>query len=341
MRRAGAAADAFCQKPDPKVCGVLLFGDDAGHVAEQRRQFVRALGADPRRLDAGAARRDPGELHDALRARGFFEDRPYVLVTDAGDGTADAVAAAVDGLTAEDGMLIVEAGALPARSTLRKLFEAARHLMALHVLSDSMPVEEISRRLRALGLSAQPTDEAIALLAAHALDADRGQFERTLERLALFGAGAEEALSAQDVRDLLPATAEIEVDRLLCAMAHGDAAGLALRLARLAAAGASPVAVALQGGAYFRQLLTLHSARGGPEQALRGLRPPAIGLRRDALLAGFRRWSIDEAGSGLRSVYELEARLRSAGRRPDAALLQRTLMRLALSRRRGAGGSPT
>ena len=138
MKLSGVQAAAFCRSPDPALAGALLHGDDEGAVAACRRELVQTLlggGADAmqiERLDAGAVRRDPAALDAALRARGFFGGRGVVLVEGATDTLAAALEPVLTGAEPGDAFLVVTAGSLPGKSSLRRLFEADKLLISLH-----------------------------------------------------------------------------------------------------------------------------------------------------------------------------------------------------------------
>lgn len=332
MRLSGPAAERYCRvapKGEPQA-GVLLHGGDAGHVAEMRRRLIARLivesGDQATRMEAGDVRRDPAALYDALRAGGLFGGRPVVLVTGATDALAEAVAAALDGLAARTGVLVLEAGSLPARSGLRKLFEGERGLMALGLdaAADHGP-EALAAALAEAGLTAGLTEEALGLLAAHLAEADRGSAARTIETIALSGLDASDRLDAAAVAALLPVTAETETDGLVAAVVLGRPAEVVRRLSRLAAGGTGEIVVAIQLGGFLRQFLD--ASVGG----LAALRPPLWGRRRDVMTTALSFWREDEIEAALRAVQAADAELRSAGQRPSRAILERVLLRLAIS----------
>ncbi|MEL6337115.1 MAG: DNA polymerase III subunit delta [Pseudomonadota bacterium] len=344
MKVQGAAAERYCTSGDLSHGGVLLFGPDPAHTAEMRRRLVAALsgalgdgtaGFSLTRLDAAEVRRDPAALHDALRAGGFFADRPLVLLTGATDTLAPSLAAALDGLTPQDGILVTEAGALTAKSALRKLFEKGSATASVGLYPDPPDGPALATALRDAGLATDPSREALDRLAAHAAEADRGSLARTVERIALYGLDRPTPISAEEIAALLPATAEAETDALIAALAAGRPDAVAYSLGRLATAGVNEVTIVIQVGQYFRQLLAAACHPKGPQEGLATLRPPAWGARRDAMAAALRRWPQASLESALRQLQDTDRLLRSAGTRPNRAILERCLLRLAIA------GAPT
>ncbi|MEM6974076.1 MAG: DNA polymerase III subunit delta [Pseudomonadota bacterium] len=336
MRLSGAQAETFCTRPDDRAAALLLHGPDVAHTAEMRRRLTRAVDPDGTaltRLDPGEARRQPATLHDSLRAAGFFAARPIVLITGATDGLAEAVNTATDGLVPGEGLLILEAGSLTAKGKLRRLFEGAKTLLAIGLYPKPPNPPEIEYALAEAGLSAGMTTEALTLMAAQAREMDRGSFARLIETVALMGADATAPVTDDEVAALLPAADAAESEALVRAVMLGHVADAAILSGRLAAAGVTPVTLAIAAGGLLRQLLTASSHPEGAYKGIATLRPPAFGARRDAMGAILNRWTAPALGRALSEIHEMDATLRSAGRRPDAAMMERLLLRLSLSAR--------
>jgi DNA polymerase-3 subunit delta len=129
---------------------------------------------------------------------------------------------------------------------------------------------------------------------------------------------------------LLPVAADSELDRLVAAVAEGRADAVGPLIGRLAAAGVGAAGMLIAAGRHFRQLLGLAAARDGIDSALGRLRPPAFGPRRQALAAQARRWGPGRLETANRLLFQADRTLRSAGSRPDRALVERCLIRLAM-----------
>jgi DNA polymerase-3 subunit delta len=122
------------------------------------------------------------------------------------------------------------------------------------------------------------------------------------------------------------------VDDLLAAVTEGRRDRVAPLLGRLAAQGVGPVAVTIQAMRHFRALLTVASDPGGVQAGLGALRPPVGGARRQALARAAETWRRERIEDGLLSLVDLDLSLRSGGRGPDRAQLERVMMRLASAR---------
>jgi DNA polymerase-3 subunit delta len=322
------AAAGFCRAPDLALAGALLYGADEGLVAMGRRELAAAVlgtGADPlrlSRLEGPAVRRDPASLDAALRARGFFAGRAVVVVEGATEALATALGDVLAGAVPEDAFLIVTAGPLGGRSELRRLFEGARHLVALEIADETPTPAETVARLEELGLRAGLEEDAQKLLASLAQTLDRICFERLLENVAVYSLGSEAPLRAEEIRVLSPAGLEAELDAFVDAVAGGRPEEVGPTLRRVVAAGASAVTLLLGLQRHFRGMLM--AAGGGAG------RSPVWGARRDMAKAQSRGWRAQRLELAARMLYETDARVRSAERTPALALVERCALRLAM-----------
>src|SRR5690242_10692883 len=127
----GAAIEAFVKRPDLPI--VLVFGPDAGLVAERARRLLAASVDDVRdpfslvRLDGDALAADPARLLDEAGTVPLFGGRRAVLVAAQGrDFTA-----ALEPLTRidlADCRVVIEAGDLKRGAPLRALAERAARI---------------------------------------------------------------------------------------------------------------------------------------------------------------------------------------------------------------------
>ncbi len=73
------------------------------------------------------------------------------------------------------------------------------------------------------------------------------------------------------------------------------------------------------------------SAPGGAGEGIGRVRPPIFGPRRDRMLRQAQNWGADRLEEALTMLTDTDLALRSAGRTaPDLALVERTLIRLAM-----------
>ncbi len=315
---------------DPGLAAVLIAGDDPMRVALRRQEAVAArIGPEGEaemrltRLPAAEVRRDPAALADALAARGFFPGPRVVLLEEAGDGLDAVIGAALEGWRPGDAQLIVTAGALTGKSALKARFEAGRGLAALVLYDDPPTRDEIRADLARAGLTslAQGAEDDLVALA---LVLEPGDFRQTLEKIALFKWDDPAPLTPAEIAALAPQTVEADADAAALAVADRQAAALARLMRRIEAQGMAPVTLVLAVERHFRTLLSL--AAGSPGAAMR-----LPSRRREAAERQARAWGPARLERALQALMETDLALRSSPRAPGFALLERSLMRLALA----------
>lgn len=341
MKMTGAGARRYLRAPDPGHAALLIFGADAMRVADARQQAIQALigpaGADEMRLTRIAAadlRKDPALLLDALKAQGFFPGHRVAFVEEAGDGLAKVIGAALQDWQPGDAQLVITAGALTAKSALRKLIEARPDAAAIGLYDDPPNRDEVAQALGAAGLrdlAPEVTDQLTAL----ATTLEPGDFRQMLDKIGLYMLGEETPLSLADVAACAPQSTEADVDDLLNVVADGQPEKVGPLMRNLAAQGVAPVTLCIGANRHFRRLHSVAADPGGPASGIGRLRPPVFGPRRDALLRQAKKWGREKAERALTALTDTDLQLRSAGQTaPPAAIMERTLIRLAMMVRR-------
>lgn len=334
MKLSGSRAETFCSRADASMRGALIYGADSTLVALRRSMLVDAStdGDALRltRLDPGRAARDASEVDAALRARGFFSGRPVVLIEGTGDALARPLAEVLREITPEDAFLVATAGVLPARSTLRKLFETGEGLVAIACHGGPPAPGELEGLLARAGLAKALTADAMGEMTASAEGMHRGALMQLIEKVSVYALERPAPLDAVELRTVLPATEETQLDRLIAAVAEGRADSVGPLMTRVSASGTTPVAALIAAGRHFRLLLGLATASDGARAAVARLRPPVFGPRRDAMLAQVRSWDLARLEAAVRIIFQTDRHLRSRGTRPDRALVERCLIRIAM-----------
>ena len=341
MKLAGDAAAGYLRKPDATHAGLLIFGTDPMRVATKRQQAIAALvgpqGEEEMRLtriNAADLRRDPALLDDAIKAQGFFPGHRVAFVEDATDGMSKLVDAVLADWQQGDAQLVVTAGSLTAKSPLRKVFENHRNAMAIGIYDGPPSMSDIARALTDAGLP-QPGRDVMDALFALANTLEPGDFRQTFEKVGLYKQGDNEPLSISDITANAPQSAEVDVDDVLDVVTAGQVDQLGPVLRGLYAQGVTPVTLCIGAMRHFRRLHVVASDPGGPGSGVGRLRPPVFGPRRDKIARQVNQWGRDRLEKALTALTDTDLQLRSASTAPQAALMERTLIRLAMMARRG------
>lgn len=340
MKLSGQKAEAFIRVPDPAMRAILVFGPDNGLVRERAVKLAKTVLPDlndPFRvaeLTAAALKDDPARLADEAAAMALTGGRRVVMVRDGGDTLSSLFQSYLDNPMG-DAMVVVEAGELGPRSSLRKLFEGAANAVALASYADegASLQQVIAEELKANGLTAEA--DAMSFLMDH-LGGDRRLTRSELQKLALY-MGGPGRISLDDAIACIGDTAALSMDDLSLATADGDHATAQRVLDRLTREGTNPVAVLRALSRHFQRL---HLAAGimaqgkSADQAMNALKPPVIFKAADRFRRQLSRWSPERAGQALERLIEAEMDCKSTGM-PAEEICSRVIMTLC----RAAGRS--
>jgi len=330
--------NAFVRNPDPHVRAVLVYGADRGLVKERSDALLAAVtedASDPFRsvdISTDALKGDPTRLMDEAAAFSFSGGRRVVRIRGATDAVAEHFAKFMESRPGE-ALVIVEAGELQARSSLRKIFESDDHAVTLpcYVDNESQLDQLIHESLAAHGLRATP--EASAFLVNN-LGGDRAVTRQELEKLAVYK-GEPGLVTLEDAEAAVGDSARTSMDAVVYAAFGGNLAALDRALEKALAEGVQPVAI-LRSAA--RHLLRLHMARSSmsegrsPDQAMQALKPPVFFGVKDAFRDQLRRWDKQRLNGAMGLVTKAEIDCKTTGT-PVEAVCGRALIQLAFAAR--------
>jgi DNA polymerase-3 subunit delta len=338
--QAGRLAE-FLRKPAAEFRAALFYGPDSGLVRERADRVAAAICPDLRdpfrvaELSAAALPADPARLADEVAAMSLVGGRRVVRVRDA----ADSLTALLGPVLKEargDTLIVIEAGDLSPRSSLRKLCEAARDVAVGPCYADTGRdlAEVVRETLAAHRVTA--SGEATAYLVAH-LGSDRLVTRSELEKLALY-AGDGGRVELADALACIGDNTALSLDEVIFAAADGDAATLDRCLMRCLQEGQTAIGILR---AVMRHFQRLHlagaeiAAGASPDEALRALRPPVFFKLQDRFKAQLASWPVRRAAAALESLTRAELNSKRAVL-PQETILREALFTLArAARRRG------
>lgn len=341
MKLTARDSAAYFAKPDTTAAGLLLYGADAMRVALKRQDVIeKLLGANGdeemrlTRIPASDLRSDKALLADAVRAVGFFPGPRVAFVEDAADGLTPIIKDALADWQPGDAQIIVTAArSLAAKSALRKLFESHPKAYAVGIYDDPMSRTEIEDNLRKSDVKDVGQD-GMAELTALAQALDPGDFRQTVEKLALYKISDPSPVTSADIAACAPATIEAAVDDILHATAEGRVAEIGPLMQKLSGQGVLPVGICIAALRHFRGLYGAAIYPGGASAGVAALRPPIYGPRRDKMIRQAGQWGSNRLEQAHETLLDTDLALRSNQRAPQAALMERALIRLAMMARR-------
>jgi DNA polymerase-3 subunit delta len=245
---------------------------------------------------------------DEAGAISMLGGRRAVRINGVTDGQAKLVEDFLDShRDSRNTLVIFEAGELPGRAALRKLFEGAPHAAAIACYHDSGGDLKavIQAQLNAAGKGA--SQAALSYLE-QSLGGDRGATRSEIEKLALY-VGEQRQVELEDVLASVGHSAGVEQDDLNYAIAEGDSKSIERQL-DLNLAETTPIMI-LRGLA--RHFLKLHGAVGRLESgaslqdAMVALNSPLFWRDRPRLEKQCRRWSSRAIAVALQKIGETES----------------------------------
>ena len=130
---------------------------------------------------------------------------------------------------------------------------------------------------------------------------------------------------------MAPATIEAEVDDLIDAVAEARAPAIGPLFRRLEGQGTLPVTICIQALRHFR---ILHAAACDPQGPGVGIQRARVNFKqKDAMGRQAGQWGSRALESAIAVLLETDLTLRSSSRAPGMALMERALIRIAMTRR--------
>jgi DNA polymerase-3 subunit delta len=288
-----SAVASFLRSPDPSCRAVLLYGPDAGLVAERAAALAATFarrdkgGAEIVRLDDRDLAEDPARLEVELCTRPMFASSQVVRVTAGARLDVPGLKALL--ASPYDNALIVEAGNLRPDSGLRKLFETNKSSAALPCYSDERGLASlIDAELADAGLRIDRETRAYLMTR---LGADQALSRSEVAKLALYAKGGGE-VTHDDIEAIVGDAAETALETFVYAASSGDPAEALRELQRLASSGTESQAALIALARHFTQLHKVAAAQQGGasvEEAVKLLRPRPHFKREPEFLAHCRR----------------------------------------------------
>jgi DNA polymerase-3 subunit delta len=340
MKIQGRSIATYLRKPDPRARATLLYGPDQGLVRERAEALIRSVVPDPKdpfriaSLSAADLAEDPARLADEAAAIPFFGGRRAIRVS----GVGDRAAAAIENFLAApagDALVVVEAGDLGPRSTLRRLFEDADNAAAIACYADAPEaLEELIESVFAqAGHRIEP--DAVDYLKAN-LGADRGLTRSELDKLVTYMGAKPATVTLADAQAVVGDSGASAIDDICFAATGGDPAGVEKALRRALSEGESPVTIvrAAQRHVQRLQIAADAVARGlSAREAVQRLRPPVFFRVANLLQAQIPLWDVDRASRAIELLTEAEIDCKSTGL-PDEAICRNVLLAIASAARR-------
>ena len=258
-------AERFLARPPAHIFLYLVFGTDAGLVAERAREIILRAVDDPKdpfqlvRIAGDELAADPMRLADEANTIPLFGGKRAIFIEAQGKAFLSAIESVV-AMPPRDCTIVIEAGALKKDAALRVLCERAKNAAAIQCYPDSGRdiAQLIDAEVLESDLSIAP--DAKAFLAS-LLGQDRLSTRSELEKLVLYAHGTGE-IRIGDVEAIVSDATSLLVDEAVNDAFRGNFTALDASLRRIFT-GAGDHYLLL--GAALRHAVRLHRSSLGGE----------------------------------------------------------------------------
>jgi DNA polymerase-3 subunit delta len=335
MKLAFRAIETFVKNPPAAALAVLLYGPDEGLVRERANALARRIVPDPKDpfgiadIEPGKLLETPSLLLDEAQSISMLGGRRVIRLRDATDKHTSVIKDALRELKPGSNLVLIEAGELGPRSSLRLLFEEAENAAALPCYVDD---ERDLTRLLSEAFKEQGyviSSEALVYMAANVIG-DRGVARSEAEKLMTY-MGHGKSIALEDVAASVGGSAVLPLDDLARTAVSGNFAEADRILRHLLSEGESPVRILRVLQDYILRLHVTKARLAAGEDfelALKKLRPPLFFKHKDAFTAQLSSWSLAQMEQALGQLAATESRCKQTGNEPET-LCGRAVLALA------------
>jgi len=327
--------EPFVKKPNPKARAILVYGPDDGLIKE--RATAMGLTAvsdlnDPFNvtvLNAGILSDDPARLFDEANAMSLMGGTRLIRIEDASDKLTvifkDYLAN-----PSPDNLVIIEAGELTPRSSLRLLFEKSEHGAAVPCyVDDEKGVANLIRQtLSANGYTIQ--SDAAAWFAQN-IAGDRGRVRSEIDKMMLYMGGHSKTVTLDDVRSACGEAGDQSIDDLLYAIGSGKTEAALRAYNKLIEEGVFVVTILRSLQSHFRRLhytKSLMQDGADMDEAMKKLQPAVFFKYADSFKSQLRKWPEGKLLSFMQRLSQVEAQTKQTGT-PAETLCSQVILSLS------------
>ncbi len=312
--------EPFVRAPNPAARVVLVYGPDDGLMRERAKligQSVVADMTDPFNvaiLNTDTLDSDPARLMDEAYAISMMGGGRVVRVENAADSLTPLIKSYLEKPN-DEALIILEAGELGTKSSLRALCEKAKNAAAVPCYVEDE--KDLGRLIRETMQAAERRidNDAVIWLAAN-ISGNRMKVRSELDKIITYKGAEPGPVTLIDVMDICGAAGAQSLDDLIYATAGNNPQGALKALQTLVDEGMADIAMlrALQN--HFRKLhLTKARMEEGEnlEGIVKSLSPPIFFKQEPAFKSQANRWSMPALERILYRLADLEAQTKQTG----------------------------
>lgn len=308
----------FLKSPNKNLNAILVYGPDCGLVSERAKTLCHTIVDDLNdpfsvsKLTGEAILEDSAILADEASAIPMLGGDKLVHVTSVGNKNTPAFKEYLAN-PSNGSLVVLEAGALAATSSLRKLFETSDNAAAL-----ACYVEGGGDLIRTINdLLAQQNckvDRDAAIWLASAIDGDRAKVRGELEKLSIYHGNSLEPITLDEAKAVCADAGSAELDELAYALSSRKPSDALKAYSKLDAQGVAIILILRTLQNHFRKLHLAKKRLEDGEQLDKIIKSLRIFFKQaPAFKAGVQALSSNRLLLTLERLCDLEARCKKTG----------------------------
>lgn len=332
MKLTARNIDSFLKKPDPSARVILVYGPDNGLMRERAKTIALTIVKDLNDpfnvavLSTPALLDDPARLPDEAGAISMMGGDRVVRIEEAGDKLTPLIKSYLANPTPH-ALIILEAGELTTKSSLRRLCETSPAAAALPCYVEDE--RDLSRLIREIVTTAglKIDNDAVAWLAAN-ISGDRMKARGELEKLVIYKGEENSAISLADVQAACGESGARSLDDLIFSVGGRQPQTALQAYNQLQDEGVPFIVVLRSLQNHFRRLHVVKAKidEGDNAQgAMSGLSPPVFFKYENAFQSQVHTWSLNSIMRVMSRLNDLEASCKRTGAPAETLCAQAVL----------------
>ena len=331
--------EPFVKSPDKAARVILVYGPDSGLVSERSEIIGKSVVDDLNdpfnvaSLSTAILSDDPARLADEAGAISMMGGDRLIKISDG----SDKLTVLIKGYLKDpspSALVIIQAGELGPKSSLRKACETAKNAAALPCYVDDE--RDLARFIKDTiqGEKLRIDQDAVMWLAAN-ISGDRRKVRAELEKLVIYKGEEQSPISLADVTAACGAAGAQGFDNLVYNVAGRNSAGALKAYATLMAEGAVFVVILRALQTHFRKLhLAKSHMQSGldMDMAMKKITPPIFFKQAPMFKSQLSSWSLPALDQILSKLTELEAQCKQTGM-PVEILCSQAILAISKTRR--------
>ncbi len=330
--------DPFLKKPDPKARVVLVYGPDNGLMRERAKVIGKHTVPDLNdpfnviTLDNIILSEDPARLSDEANAISMMGGDRLIRIENGSDKITTLLKDYLKN-PSQESLIVVEAGELSTRSSLRKLCESAKNAAALPCyVEDERGIANLIRQsLTEIGLRIDA--DAIHWLAGNIVG-DRQRARNEIEKLITFMGNDKKDVQLADVQASCGEAGAGSLDELIYAVAGAQPQKAMEAFQKLVTEGTPEIVILRTLQNHFKKIHYTNAlmASGRPmDEALKSLQPPIFFKFESAFKAQLNKWTDKKLNLVMKRLSDLEAQSKKTGT-PVQTLCAQAILAISATR---------